>query len=159
MDRNLAQRPDEYWMRLALKQARLARGKDEVPVGALIVLNHKVLARGHNLTESKQDPLAHAEMQAIRRAAVKTGSWRLEGASLYVTLEPCAMCAGAIVLSRITRLVFGAADPKAGACGSLRDIVRDSRLNHRVEVTEGVLASEASELLSRFFKDLRRKTD
>jgi tRNA(adenine34) deaminase len=146
-------------MRLALKQARLARDKNEVPVGAGVVLNNEVLTRGHNLTESKKDPTAHAEMQAIRRAASKTGSWRLEGAGLYVTLEPCAMCAGAIVLSRIERLVFAAADPKAGACGSLRDIVRDSRLNHRVQVAEGVLASESSQLLSAFFKDLRRKTD
>jgi len=141
----------------ALELARAAGELGEVPVGALVIsAGGQVLGRGHNRRETDQDPLAHAEMLAIGEAARGTGSWRLEGATLYVTLEPCAMCAGAIVLARLERLVFGAADPKAGFCGSLGDLVRDPRLNHRPEVASGVRAGEARELLRAFFAGLRR---
>jgi tRNA(adenine34) deaminase len=148
---------DERWMAEALELAREAAALGEVPVGALVVAaDGRVLGRGHNRREIDQDPLAHAEILALREAARTSGSWRLEGATLYVTLEPCAMCAGAIVLSRVDRLVFGAADPKAGFCGSLGDLVRDPRLNHRPEVSSGVRAAECAELLRGFFAALRR---
>jgi len=141
----------------ALELARAAEALGEVPVGALVVsAGGQVLGRGHNRREIDQDPLAHAEILAIREAARATGSWRLDGATLYVTLEPCAMCAGAIVLARLERLVWGAADPKAGFCGSLGDLVRDPRLNHRPEVASGVRAAEAAALLRTFFAGLRR---
>ncbi|GMU64751.1 MAG: tRNA-specific adenosine deaminase [Acidobacteriota bacterium] len=141
----------------ALGLARQAAALGEVPVGAVVVgSDGRVLGRGHNRREIDQDPLAHAELLALREAARSSGSWRLEGATLYVTLEPCAMCAGAIVLSRVPRLVFGADDPKAGFCGSLGDLVRDPRLNHRPEVTSGVRAAESAALLRGFFAELRR---
>ena len=144
-------------MRRALVEAEAAAARGEVPVGAVVVgATGEELARAHNRREEDQDPSAHAELVAIRAAARAAGSWRLEGATLYVTLEPCAMCAGAIVLARIPRLVFGALDPKAGFCGSLGDLVRDRRLNHRVEVVSGVLAEESSRLLRGFFGSLRR---
>jgi tRNA(adenine34) deaminase len=146
---------DERWMREALKAARRAPAHGDVPVGAVVVKGGTVVARAHNRREADRDPAAHAEMLAIRRAAKALGSWRLEGCTLYVTLEPCAMCAGAIVLSRIPRLVFGAEDPKAGFAGSLGDLCRDPRLNHRVHVTEGVLAAKCGEVLKAFFRAKR----
>jgi len=144
-------------MSAALSRAREAGERGEVPVGAIIVLEGRIVGSGGNCRESDGDPLGHAELLAIREAAHAVGGWRLSGATLYVTLEPCAMCAGAIVNSRIDRLVFGADDPKAGFCGSLGDLVRDPRLNHRVEVERGVLADEAGELLRQFFRELRRR--
>jgi tRNA(adenine34) deaminase len=150
-------RADE-WMRAALDEARAALTHDDVPIGCVIVDASGELARARNARERDSDPTAHAELLALREAAAKRGSWRLDGATLYVTLEPCAMCAGAMVLSRIDRLVFGASDPKAGAAGSLYNIVRDERLNHRVEVTSGVLAEECGELLTTFFKAKRPGT-
>ena len=143
-------------MREALADARAACQRGEVPIGAIIVADGRVLGRGGNATEALQDPTVHAEMLAIRQACDAVGSRRLLSTTLYATLEPCAMCAGAMVLARVPRLVFGATDPKAGACGSLRNIVEDPRLNHRIEVVSGVLAEEASALLSSFFADLRR---
>jgi len=153
----LSQRQDETFMAQALKEARKAASKDEVPVGAVIVAEGRVVSRGHNLRESKNDPSAHAELIAIRSAAKKLGRWRLSGTTLYVTLEPCLMCMGAIILARIPRLVFGPLDPKAGASGSLYDIAADTRLNHRVNVTAGVRAGESSELLRSFFQKLRTR--
>jgi len=151
---------DERWMRLALAEAEKACQEEEVPVGAVVVLDGRIIGRGHNRTEHLQDPTAHAEILAIGAAASALGSWRLEGASIYVTVEPCSMCAGALVLARIKRLIFGVRDPKAGACGSVLDIVRNEHLNHRVEVTEGILAEEASGLLREFFQRLRgRETE
>jgi len=148
---------DRDWMRLALAEARRAGGLGEVPIGAVVVCDGAVVGRGHNLRETEGDPLAHAELIAIRQAATVLGEWRLSGCTLYVTLEPCAMCAGALVNSRMDRLVYGAADPKAGYCGTLGDIPRDARLNHRVEVEGGVLAEECGALLSTFFQALRAK--
>ena len=146
---------DLQFMRLALEQSRKAAALGEVPIGALLVREGLVLAQAHNFRETWQDPTAHAEMVAIREAATQAGSWRLTGTTLYVTLEPCAMCIGAIMLARIPRLVFGALDPKAGACGSVLNVPEERRLNHRVEVTGGVLEQESQELLQAFFKDLR----
>jgi len=149
----------EGWMRWALKEAKKALSKGEVPVGAVVVYENRIIGRGYNQTEILQDPTAHAEMISISAAANSLKSWRLENCSIYVTLEPCAMCAGAIVLSRIKNLIFGAMDPKAGACGSLRNIMQDYRLNHQVEVISGVLVEESSELLKLFFQNLRKKRD
>lgn len=148
---------DEKWMRQALAEAKLALKKGEVPIGAVVVCEGKIIGRGHNQVESLKDPTAHAEIIAIGAAAGYLGSWRLSGASLYVTLEPCAMCAGALVLSRVDRLVFGTKDPKAGACGSLFNIVQDPRLNHQVEVVPHVLEQECSRILQAFFEKVRRK--
>ncbi len=145
-------------MGLALAEAAKAAALGEVPVGAVIVAGGREIGRGHNRREIERDPLAHAELLAIRQAAEAIGGWRLEGATMYVTLEPCAMCAGALVNSRVWRLVFGAADPKAGFCGSLGDLVRDPRLNHRLEVAAGVLAEECGALLREFFAGLRRRS-
>ena len=143
------------WMDRALAQAKLALATGDVPVGAVVVRDGEVIAEAHNRREADADPTAHAELLAVRSAAAVTGSWRLERCTLYVTLEPCPMCAGALVLARLPQLVFGAADPKAGAVGSLYDIPRDSRLNHRVEVTAGVLADECGAVLTRFFRAKR----
>ena len=145
----------EGWLRLALEEARSAEAAGDVPVGAVIVHDGVVIGRGQNRVERLRDPTAHAEMLAIREACAALGYERLDGATLYVTLEPCAMCAGAIVLARLDHLIYGAADPKSGACGSLRDIVRDIRLNHQVEVTGGVLSETCSELLKDFFREKR----
>ena len=142
-------------MRTALAEAEAAAALGEVPVGAVLVRADEVVGRGHNRREIDQDPLAHAELLAVREAARRLGSWRLVGCTMYVTLEPCAMCAGALVNSRVERLVFGAWDPKAGYCGSLGDLARDPRLNHRLEVEGGVLAEECGRLLSSFFEELR----
>ena len=141
----------ERWMVAALDEARAARDGGDVPIGAIVVHDAAIIARAGNRTVRDQDPTAHAEVLAIRDAARALGSWRLEGCTLYVTLEPCAMCAGAIVLSRVDRLVFGAWDAKAGMVGSLGDIVRDPRLNHRPEVAAGVLQEECGAVLRAFF--------
>jgi tRNA(adenine34) deaminase len=139
-------------MRLALEEAHAALVTDDVPIGAVVVgPNGDIISRGRNAREARVDPTAHAEILALRAAADVLGSWRLDGCTLVVTLEPCAMCAGAAVLARVDRLVYGAADPKAGAVGSLWDLVRDRRLNHRPEVVSGVLADEAAALLRQFF--------
>ncbi len=148
---------DDAWMKLALDEARAAALHGDVPVGAVIVQDETVLSRGHNRREIDGDPTAHAEIVAVRAAAAQIGHWRLERCTLYVTLEPCAMCAGALVNARVARLVFGAADPKAGAAGSLFRIPDDTRLNHRVEVVPGVRAVEGAELLSAFFAELRAR--
>lgn len=143
-------------MRLALDEAARTQESGDVPVGAVVVDRAgDVLGRGHNLREATGDPTGHAELVALRAAADALGSWRLDGATLVVTLEPCTMCAGALVLSRVERLVYGAADPKGGAVGSLWDVVRDRRLNHRPEVVGGVLADECGELLRAFFQTQR----
>ena len=142
-------------MRDALASARRALTHGDVPVGAVVVKDGVVIARGRNAREKDGDPTAHAEILAIRKAAKKLGSWRLDGCTLYVTLEPCAMCAGAIVLSRLPRLVYGASDPKAGFVGSLGDLCRDARLNHRPTVTAGVLAAECGRILVEFFRERR----
>jgi tRNA(adenine34) deaminase len=146
---------DERWMRQALHEAAAAEALGEVPVGAVVVRGGALVAAGHNLTHTLQDPSAHAEMVAIRRAAQALGEWRLLDCTLYVTLEPCAMCSGAIVLARIPRLVFAAHDPKAGMSGSLANLVQHPRLNHRVQLTTGVLADEAGEVLRAFFRARR----
>jgi tRNA(adenine34) deaminase len=146
----------DRWMRLALQEAVEAGAAGEVPVGALVVREGRVLSRGRNRTHADSDPAGHAEMIALREAAHRTGDWRLLDATLYVTLEPCAMCAGVIVLSRIPRLVFGAYDPKAGMCGSLENLVQDPRLNHRVELLGGVQAERCGALLREFFRNRRK---
>ena len=146
---------DDYFMHLALREAERALEHEDVPIGAVIVRGGEVLAAAHNERELRQDPTAHAEMLALREASQAVGSWRVLDAVLYVTLEPCAMCAGAIVLARIPRVVFGARDPKAGACGSVVDVLREPRLNHRPEVAVGLLALECGELLSGFFASRR----
>jgi len=146
---------DERMMRQALAEAKLALEVDEVPVGAVVVHEGKIIGRGHNQREQLQDPTAHAEMIALTAVASAVGSWRLEGCTLYVTLEPCTMCAGAIVLARIERLVYGADDPKAGACGSLYNLVQEERLNHWVPIERGILADECGQLLSDFFAKKR----
>jgi tRNA(adenine34) deaminase len=142
-------------MRLALEEARRSQGWGDVPIGAVVARGDEVLARAGNERERRRDPTAHAEILALRAASERVGSWRLDGCSLFVTLEPCPMCAGAAVLARVERLVFGAADPKAGFAGSLGDLVRDPRLNHRVEVVPGVLAEDAADLLRGFFASRR----
>jgi len=142
-------------MALALEQARLAAEEGEVPIGAVLVCDGAVVAHGRNARESAADPTAHAEMIAIRDGAERLGRWRLTGCTLYVTLEPCPMCAGALVNARVDRLVYGAADPKAGAVGTLYDLSADPRLNHRFEVTGGVLADECGQILKEFFRTLR----
>nr|WP_242823322.1 tRNA adenosine(34) deaminase TadA [Thermaerobacter subterraneus] len=139
----------------ALAEARRALALGEVPVGAVAVYQDAIIARGHNLRERLGDPTAHAEILVLREAAARLGGWRLEGVTLYVTLEPCPMCAGAIVLARVPRLVYGARDPKAGAAGSLMNLVQHDRLNHRVELRSGVLADASAALLRGFFRRLR----
>jgi tRNA(adenine34) deaminase len=145
-------------MRAALAEALVAYEAGEVPVGAVVVHQGRIIGRGHNQRETLNDPTAHAEMLALTAAAEAKGEWRLEGCSLYVTLEPCPMCAGAIVNARVQRVVFGASDPKAGACGTLYNLVQDSRLNHRAELESGVLGAEASEILKSFFRECREGT-
>lgn len=146
---------DERWMREALKEAERAREKGEVPVGAVVVWGERVIGRGHNQMETLQDATAHAEILAITSASQTLHSWRLEESTLYVTLEPCVMCAGAILHCRISRLVFATMDPKGGACGSLYNLLQDSRLNHQVQITTGILEEECRKILSDFFKSLR----
>jgi tRNA(adenine34) deaminase len=146
---------DGYYMQLALDEAKAAAAADEAPIGAVIVQGDRVLASARNEREALRDPTAHAEMIAITQAASALGNWRLEGCTLYVTLEPCPMCAGAIVQARIPRVVYGAIDPKAGAVRSLYRLLEDPRLNHRAEVVEGVLGDECGRLLTEFFQSKR----
>jgi tRNA(adenine34) deaminase len=146
---------DERWMAEAIAEAKLAAGHGDVPVGAVVVHEGRIIGRGHNEREAAGDPTAHAEVIALRQAAAELGSWRVLDSTLYVTLEPCAMCAGAIVLARVPRVVWGADDPKAGACGSVLDVLSEERLNHRPAVTSGVRGEECSALLSDFFAERR----
>ena len=154
----MAQLTHKIWMARALDEARAALEHGDVPVGAVVVSDGQIIATGHNRREVDADPTAHAEMIAVRAAAKTLGSWRLEGCSLYVTLEPCAMCAGALVLARLPELVYGTTDPKAGAAGSVFDLVREPRLNHRMAVVEGVSAAESAELLKAFFAEARTRS-
>ncbi|MBY6270847.1 MAG: tRNA-specific adenosine deaminase [Bacillaceae bacterium] len=149
MDRN------EYYMRMAIEEAKKAEEKQEVPIGCVIVLGDTVIARAHNLRETLQNPLAHAEILAVNEAAKRLKSWRLEDTEMFVTLEPCPMCAGSIVQSRIKRVVYGASDPKAGCAGTLMNLLQEERFNHRAEVVAGVLEEECGNLLTGFFKKLR----
>ena len=146
---------DEYFMRLALREAERALEHEDVPVGCVIVLDGEVIASTRNERELREDPTAHAEVLALREAAKQVGRWRLDGCALYVTLEPCAMCAGAIVLSRAPRVAFGATDPKTGAAGSVFDVLAEPRLNHRPDVAGGLLAEESGDLLRAFFASRR----
>lgn len=146
---------DERWMGIALERAASCLDHGDVPIGAVVVREGQEVAAAGNRREIDADPTAHAEVLALRGAAAKLGTWRLDDCTIYVTLEPCAMCAGAIVLARIHRVVFGATDPKAGFCGSLGNLVQDSRLNHRATLTSGILAYRCGDLLTRFFRDRR----
>ncbi|MEI3597859.1 MULTISPECIES: tRNA adenosine(34) deaminase TadA [unclassified Oceanobacillus] len=148
---------DENFMQAAINEALKAREVDEVPIGAVIVLKGEIIASGYNLRETSQQTLSHAELTAIEAANEKIGSWRLEDCTLYVTLEPCPMCAGAIVQSRMKRVVYGAPDPKAGCAGTLFNLLDEPRFNHQVEVTSGVLQEECASLLTDFFKALRKR--
>jgi tRNA(adenine34) deaminase len=151
---------DEHWMRAALEEARKCLREtpspSDVPVGAVCVLNDEIIGRGHNRREADSDPTAHAEVLALQEASRHLGRWRLDGITLYVSLEPCPMCAGAIWLARVARVVYGARDDKAGACGSLFDTLRDPRLNHRPQLRGGILADECAEILRTFFRSKRR---
>ncbi len=147
----------DIYMRRALREAELALAEDEVPVGAVIVRDGEVIASARNEREQLRDPTAHAEMVAISQAAAALGSWRLDGCSLYVTLEPCPMCAGAILQARIPTVIFGAFDPKAGAVQSLYKLLSDARFNHRCEIVQGVMSAECGEILTRFFAEKRRQ--
>ncbi|MEK4027426.1 tRNA adenosine(34) deaminase TadA [Pseudobacillus sp. FSL P4-0506] len=148
---------DGFYMKLAIEEAKKAAALGEVPIGAVIVLNGEVIASAYNLRETTQNAVTHAELLAIEKACQKTGSWRLEGAELYVTLEPCPMCSGAIILSRVERVVYGAKDPKAGCAGTLMNLLEDNRFNHQSEVVSGVLEEECGSLLSSFFQELRKR--
>ena len=152
---NIVKRMKKY-MAEALKEAEIAAASGEIPVGAVIVRDGEIIARGHNMTETMKDPTAHAEMLAIRRAAQKLGGWRLTGCRMYVTAEPCSMCAGAIVWSRIETLYIGTMDPKAGACGSVFNIPQEERLNHFVEIETGLMKEECSLIMKDFFRKLRK---
>jgi len=153
----LLQRSDEYWMQKALVLAKKAATQDEVPVGSILVVNNRIISKSFNKKEQWATPIGHAELLCIHRASQKLGRWRLSDATLYVTLEPCVMCSGVLIQSRIGRLVFGALDPKGGGIESLFKLAEDSRLNHRFEVKGGVLAEECGKILSDFFKNQRSK--
>lgn len=148
---------DRKFMRAALREAKKAAALDEVPIGCVIVADGKIIARGYNRRNTDANTLAHAELQAIKKASKKLGDWRLEGCTMYVTLEPCQMCAGALVQSRIDRVVVGAMNAKAGCCGSVLDLLHIAGFNHQVELTKGVLGEECSVMLSDFFRDLRER--
>ncbi|EJV63232.1 tRNA-specific adenosine deaminase [Bacillus mycoides] len=148
---------DIYFMQLAIEEAKKAEAIQEVPIGAVIVLDDEVISVAHNLRETEQRSIAHAELLAIDEACKKLGTWRLEDATLYVTLEPCPMCAGGIVLSRVKRVVYGASDPKGGCAGTLMNLLTDERFNHQCEVVAGVLEEECGTLLTIFFRELRKK--
>ena len=148
---------DIFWMKQAIVEAEIARSKGEVPIGAVIVKDDTIIGRGHNLRETTKDPLAHAEIIAIKDASEHLNAWRLLDCTLYVTLEPCPMCAGAIVQSRLKRVVFGTVDPKAGCAGTLMNLLQEPRFNHEAELTYGILQDECSSLLTDFFRELRRK--
>jgi tRNA(adenine34) deaminase len=149
----------ERWMELALREAELAFEENEVPVGAVVVANGRVIGRGHNRTESLCDATAHAEMIALSAAYAYAGDWRLDGCVLVSTLEPCAMCSGAAVLSRVNTIVYGARDPKFGACGSIFEIPTDRKLNHRIEVVSGIMQDDVSDLMRKFFKKVRAEKE
>lgn len=157
MDKQTAMTTDEYWMIEALEEAKKAEAIGEVPIGAVIVKDDKVIATGYNMRETEQRAIAHAELLAIDRACDVLGMWRLTGCTLYVTLEPCPMCAGASILSRLDRIVYGAHDPKGGCAGSLMNLPEDERFNHRPEVTTGVLEEACGDILRQFFRGLRQK--
>ncbi len=148
---------DKIYMRAALEEAERAKIKLEVPIGAVLVHKGEIIARAHNLRESEQCATAHAELRVIEEACRKLGTWRLEDTVLYVTLEPCPMCSGAIILSRVKRVVYGASDPKAGCAGTFMNLLEDERFNHQSEVTSGVLEEECGQILSNFFRELRQK--
>lgn len=148
---------DQYYMNKAVEEANLARKKGEVPIGAVLVYQDKIIARGHNHRETDQNALAHAELIVINEACKQLGTWRLEDCELFVTLEPCPMCAGALVMSRVKRVVYGAKDPKAGCAGTFMNLLTDQRFNHQCEVVDGVMAELCGGLLTDFFKDLRKK--
>ncbi len=148
---------DETYMLEAIKEAKKAEELHEVPIGAIIVINNQIVARAHNLRETRQSAVAHAELLAIEKACEELGTWRLEGATLYVTLEPCPMCAGAIIMSRIEKVVFGASDPKGGCAGTFMNLLSDERFNHQSDVYSGILEKECGELLSNFFRSIRLK--
>ena len=148
---------DEQWMQLAIEEAKLAMNENEIPVGSILVQNEKIIAQAHNQPISNYDPTAHAEIQLLRKAGKQQENYRLGGSTLYVTLEPCAMCFGAMIHARIERIVFGALDPKTGVCGSCIDLNKESFFNHKISITGGVLERESSELLRLFFKSLRNK--
>lgn len=147
----------EKWMREAMKEAQIAASLGEVPIGAVVVKDNEIIGRGHNLREKTGDATAHAEVIAIRNACETLQGWRLEDTSLYVTLEPCPMCSGAMILSRVTNVYYGASDPKGGCAGTLMNLLSDDRFNHQCQVESGVLAEECSTLLTAFFKELRQK--
>ena len=149
--------PDEFFMREAMKEAKRAEELNEVPIGAVIVHNGEIISRAHNLRETDQSAVAHAELLAIEEACKKLGTWRLENTTLYVTLEPCPMCSGAIMLSRVRRVVYGAADPKGGCAGTLMNLLQEPRFNHQCEVTAGVLGEECGQMLSQFFRKIRER--
>ncbi|WP_438825639.1 tRNA adenosine(34) deaminase TadA [Neobacillus drentensis] len=148
---------DEDFMREAIKEAKKAEERGEVPIGAVIVMEGKIVSRAYNLRENEQNAIAHAELLAIDQACKDIGSWRLEESTLYVTLEPCPMCAGAIILARVKKVVYGAADPKGGCCGTLMNLLGDERFNHQSEVTSGVLEKECGQMLSDFFRGIRER--
>ena len=148
---------DEKYMKEAIRQAKKAKALDEVPIGCVIVYEDKIIARGYNRRNTDKNTLSHAELNAIRKASKKLGGWRLEGCTMYITLEPCQMCAGAIVQARVSRVVIGSMNPKAGCAGSVLNILQMDRFNHQVELTKGVLQEECSTMLSEFFKELREK--
>lgn len=147
----------EFFMREALKEAQKAYDQAEVPIGAVVVLNGEIIGRGHNLREKEQDATLHAEIKAIRQANQHLGSWRLEDCELFVTLEPCPMCSGAMILARMKKVIFGAFDPKAGTAGTFMNLLQDSRFNHQVEVEQGILEDECKDILQKFFKGLRER--
>jgi tRNA(adenine34) deaminase len=151
-------REDAVWMEEALEQAALAGAAGEVPVGAVVIKDGQIIGRGHNRNLLENDPTAHAEIVALRQAAARMGNHRLTGCVMFATIEPCAMCAGALVHARISRLVYGASDPKAGAAGSVLQVINHPGLNHRMEITAGVLASRCSEVLQRFFREKRQQS-
>jgi len=154
---NFEEMQDDIYMREAIKEAKKAETLDEVPIGAVLVMGEKIISRAHNLRECEQNAIAHAELLAIDEACRISGSWRLDESTLYVTLEPCPMCAGAIILSRVKRVVYGASDPKGGCAGTLMNLLQDERFNHQSEITKGVLEMECGQLLSDFFKRIRER--
>jgi len=151
------EKDDNYFMRIAIDEAKRAGNLGEVPIGAVVVLDGEVISKAHNLREAEQRAIAHAELLAIDLACKETGSWRLDNAVLYVTLEPCAMCSGAILLSRVKRVVYGASDPKGGCAGTFMNLLQDDRFNHQCELVPGVLEKETGELLTNFFRELRKR--
>ncbi|NIK72326.1 MULTISPECIES: tRNA adenosine(34) deaminase TadA [unclassified Paenibacillus] len=153
----IREQEDQAWMQLAIEEAKKAEQIGEVPIGAILVKNGEVVGRGYNLRETNHDPTAHAEMVAIREACERLGAWRLLDCTLYVTLEPCPMCAGAIVQSRVKRVVYGTGDPKAGCAGTLMNLLQEPRFNHETELTSGILQAECAELLTNFFRNLRSR--